>query len=173
MKTLYAKDQIQTRVTELAKQIATDYAGQPLLLVGILKGSFIFAADLMRGLYEKGMTSVDIDFMQVSSYGSSHESTKDPLIISDLSKNIANKHVLVVEDIIDTGYTLQFVKTYLENKQPASVKLVAFLDKAEKREVDVAVDYVGFTIQGSPWVEGYGLDGGEFGRGRPDIAEKS
>lgn len=172
MKTLYSKDKIQTRVTELAKEIANDYANQPLLLVGILKGSFIFAADLMRALYEAGMTSVDIDFMQVSSYGSFHESTKDPLIISDLSKEITGKHVLVVEDIIDTGYTLQFVKTYLGNKQPTSVKLAAFLDKAEKREVEVSMDYIGFTIKGSPWVEGYGLDGGEFGRGRPDIAEK-
>jgi hypoxanthine phosphoribosyltransferase len=173
MRTLYSKQQIQQRVQELAKQLVADYDHQPLLLVSILRGSFIVAADLMRALYEQGMTTVDIEFMQVSSYGTSHVSSKEPRVISDLQKNIAGKHVLVVEDIIDTGYTLQFVKTYLANKNPSSVKLLAFLDKKEKREVEVVVEYVGFTLKGSPWVEGYGLDGGEFGRARPDIAQKT
>lgn len=173
MKVLYSKEQIAIRVKELAKQIFADYQQKPILLVSILRGSFVFASDLMRALYEAGMTTVDIEFMQVSSYGASHESNKDPMVISDLQKDITGKHVFVVEDIIDTGYTLQFVKTYLLNKNPASVKLLALLDKKEKREVAIPVDYVGFTIQGSPWVEGYGLDGGEYGRGRPEIAEKT
>src|SRR5687768_14367614 len=98
-KILYSKDQIQQRVEELAKQLVKDYNHQPLLLVSILKGSFIFASDLLRALYVQGMTAVDIEFMQVSSYGSSHESTKDPLIIADIKKDITGKHVLVVEDI--------------------------------------------------------------------------
>ena len=172
-KTLYTKEQISTRVTELAKQLVIDYDHQPLLLVSILRGSFVFAADIMRALYEQGMKTVDIEFMQVSSYGTSHESTKDPMVISDITKDITGRQVLVVEDIIDTGYTLQFVKTYLSNKNPASVKLLAFLDKKEKREVDITVEYTGFILKRSPWVEGYGLDGGEFGRGRPEIAEKT
>lgn len=170
---LYTKEQIRERIEQLAKQIMKDYKGKSILLVGILKGSFIFAADLMRELYENGNTNVDIDFLQVSSYGTAKQSSGKPKIIADLTKDIRNKHVIVVEDIIDTGYTLKFVKAYLSAKKPASVKMLAFLDKKEKREIDVSMDYIGFTLKGSPWVEGYGLDGGEFGRGRPEIGEKT
>jgi len=170
--TIYTKEQIHTRIQELAGEITRDYKGESVVLVSILKSAFVLSADLLRELYAAGMTTVDVDFLQISSYGTTKESSGDPKITADLTTDIANKHVLVVEDIIDTGHTLKFVKQLLASRKPASLKILAFLDKKEKREVQVAVDYVGFTLTGTPWVEGYGMDGGEFGRGRPDIAEK-
>ncbi len=170
--TLYTKEQIQIRIQELAKEIMSDYNGQSVLLVSILKSSFVLTADLVRALYEAGMKTVDVDFIQISSYGTAKQSSGDPQIVADLTVAIKDKHVLIVEDIIDTGHTLKFVKKLLEDRSPASFKILAFLDKKEQREVQVTVDYVGFTLTGSPWVEGYGMDGGEFGRGRPEIAEK-
>lgn len=170
--TIYTKQQIQNRIKELAKEITNDYKGESVVLVSILKSAFVLSADLLRALYESGMTTVDVDFLQISSYGTAKESSKDPKITADLTTDIANKHVLVVEDIIDTGHTLKFVKQLLADRKPASLKMLAFLDKKEKREVEITVDYIGFTLTGTPWVEGYGMDGGEFGRGRPDIAEK-
>lgn len=171
--TLYTKTQIETRIEELAKEITEDYHGKSVLLVSILKSSFVLTADIIRSLYEKGMTSVDVDFLQISSYGTAKQSSGKPQITADLTTDVAGKHVLVVEDIIDTGHTLKFVREYLQEKNPASLKLLAFLDKKAAREIEVSVDYVGFTLKGTPWVEGYGMDGGEFGRGRPDIAEKT
>lgn len=169
---LFSREQIKTRVNKLAQEIANDYAGKDLVLISILRGAFIVTADLLRALYEAGLKDVDVEFMRVSSYESGEQTTKEPKVILDLTTDIANKHVLIVEDIIDTGYTLAFLKKHLEKRKPASLKILAFLDKKEKREVEVPVDYTGFIIKGSPWVEGYGLDGGEFGRGRPDVAEK-
>lgn len=172
MKTLYSKQQIQTRIKELAREITKDYDGESIVLVSILKSSFVLTADLIRALYEAGMTTVDVDFLQVSSYGTAKQSSGKPIVTADLTTDIVNKHVLVVEDIIDTGHTLTFVRAYLEQKNIASLKLLAFLDKKAAREIEVPVEYVGFTLDGTPWVEGYGMDGGEFGRGRPDIGEK-
>lgn len=170
--TLYSKQQIQTRIKELAKQIASDYKNQPLLLVSILKGSFIFSADMIRALYEQGLTDITVDFMQVSSYGSSRTSSKDPKIISDITTPLQDKHVLIIDDILDTGYTASFVKEHFQTQHPASMKLLVLLDKAEKRAVPLQAEYVGFILQGSPWVEGYGLDTDEQGRARPEIIEK-
>ena len=171
--TIYTKEQIQTRIQELAEEITKDYKGESILLISILKSAFVLTADLLRALYKAGMKTVDVDFLQISSYGTEKQSSGNPLVTADLTTDIAGKHVLVVEDIIDTGHTLKFVKTYLSAKKPASVKMLAFLDKKEKREVTVSMDYIGFTLKGSPWVEGYGMDGGEFGRGRPEIGEKT
>lgn len=170
--TLFTKQQIQTRIQELAEEITHDYQGKAVVLISILKSSFVLTADLIRALYETGMTTVDVDFLQISSYGNAQESSRNPKITADITTDITNKHVLVVEDIIDTGHTLHFVREYLREKQPASLKLLAFLDKKQAREREVPVDYIGFTLQGTPWVEGYGMDGGEYGRGRPDIAQK-
>ena len=111
--------------------------------------------------------------MTVSSYGSGTTYSGSSTIVHDISRDIAGRDVLIVEDIIDTGHTLKFVKEHLLIKNPASLKILAFLDKIEKREANIDVEYIGFTLKGTPWIEGYGLDGGEFGRGRPDIAEKS
>lgn len=171
-KVLYTKDQVSKKVEELAGIIASDYQNKKPVLIGILNGAFIVMADLTRALYEKGLTDVEVGFMAVSSYGSGTEYSGETKVVQDIKKEVTGKDVLVVEDIVDTGHTLTFIKKHLESKNPSSLKILAFLDKKEKREVEVQVDYIGFTITGTPWIEGYGLDGGEFGRGRPDIAEK-
>ena len=171
-KILYTAEQIRTRVQELAQQIAQDYKGKNPVLIGILNGSYIAMADLTRALYKEGLKDVGVDFLSVSSYGSGTEYSGTSTVTGDIRKEISGRDVLVVEDIIDTGHTLKFIKEYLEKKNPSSLKIFAVLDKKEKRETEVPVDYIGFTITGTPWVEGYGLDGGEYGRGRSDIAEK-
>lgn len=169
---LFSEVQIKKRVSELAVHIANDYKGKNPVLVGILKGSVVFLSDLLRELYKNGLTDVEIDFMTVSSYGSGTQYSGESKIISDISLDISGRNVLVIEDIIDTGHTLTFVLDHLKSKKPSSLKLATMLDKKEKREAHVTVDYIGFEITGTPWVEGYGLDGGKYGRGRPDIVEK-
>lgn len=171
-KILFTKEQIQKRVGELAAQIARDYDGKPLILVSVLKGSFIFASDLLRAMYEQGKSDVIIDFLTVASYGVRTQSSKAPRIVCDLTIDIQEKHVLLIDDIFDTGHTLKFVQEHLLQKQPASLKTLVLLEKPARREVEVKIDYVGFTLEGSPWVEGYGLDSAELGRGRPDIVVK-
>jgi len=169
---LYSHDKIQKRVKEIAVEICKDYQGKKPILVGILKGSFVFLADLLRELYACGLKDVEVDFLTISSYGHGTEYSGSSTLLSEMTLDVKGKDVLLVEDIIDTGYTLRFVKEYLKEKHPASVKIVTILDKKERREVDVPVEYVGFTLKGSPWVEGYGLDGGKYGRGRSDVVEK-
>ena len=169
---LFTEQQIQQKVQELAREMSKEYRGKKPVLIGILKGSVVIMADLLRALYKEGITDIEIDFMTVSSYGKAKEYSGTSTILSDVAKDIQGRDIIIVEDIIDTGHTLKFIKKYLLEKNPASLKIVAFLDKKAKREVDVDVDYTGFTLSGTPWVEGYGLDGGEYGRGRPDIAEK-
>ncbi len=172
IKIIYTKNDVQKRVTELAEEITRDYKGKSPVLIGILNGAFIIMADLLRALYEKGLTDVEVGFMAVSSYGTGTQYSGETKVVQDIKKEVKGKDVLIVEDIVDTGHTLTFIKKYLEGKNPSSLKILAFLDKKEKREVEVPVDYIGFTLHGTPWIEGYGLDGGEFGRGRPEIAEK-
>lgn len=171
-KILYTEEQIQERLQELARQIASDYKGKNPILVGILNGSYITMADLTRALYKEGLTDLEVDFLSVSSYGAGTQYSGSSTVISDMRKDISGRDVLIVEDIIDTGHTLKFIRDYLTQKNPSSLKIFTMLDKKEKREAEVLVDYIGFTLQGKPWVEGYGLDGGEYGRGRSDIAEK-
>jgi hypoxanthine phosphoribosyltransferase len=169
---LYTADQIQQRVAELAAEIAKDYSGKKVTLVGILKGSFVFFADLLRALYRQNLRLVVVDFMTISAYGSGTTHSGETHIIADITQDIAGKHVIVIEDIVDSGHTLTFVRKYLKAKNPASLKFAVFLDKIERREVPFTPDYVGFVLKGKPWIEGYGLDGGEYGRGRPEIAAK-
>ncbi|MBI2033176.1 MAG: hypoxanthine phosphoribosyltransferase [Candidatus Levybacteria bacterium] len=169
---LYKEEEINRRINELAQQITTDYRGKELLLIGILKGSIVLIADLLRALHKKGLTDADIDFVKIASYGQSKKSNKNPTLLLDIAQDISGKDVLVVEDIIDTGYTLSFLRNLLLQRNPLSLKILTFLDKKEKREVEVPVDYTGFQLKGTPWVEGYGLDGGAFGRGRPEIITK-
>lgn len=171
IKILYSEDQLRTRVRELAHQICNDYQGKKPVLVGILKGSVVFLSDLLRELHRCGLTDVEVDFMTVSSYGSSKE-YQGSKIIQDVSLDVTEKDLLIVEDIIDTGHTLSFITKHLSSKHPASVSIVTMLDKKERREAEVPVSYIGFPLKGSPWVEGYGLDGGKYGRGRPDVVEK-
>ena len=149
-----SEEQIKKRVKELGKQITEDYKGKDILLIGILKGSVPFLTSLMWEIDNELLT---IDFMQVSSYGAGTESTGDVKIIKDLDDSIKDRNVLIVEDIVDTGRTIERLKHMLSTRQPASLKVCTLLDKPSRRECDVKADYVGFEIE-NVFVAGFGLD---------------
>jgi hypoxanthine phosphoribosyltransferase len=161
---LLSGDQIAGRVAELGAQLAADYAGRDPVLVSVLKGSFIFLADLIRAME----TSVSIDLMEVSSYGASTETSGQVRILKDLSKPIEGRDVIVVEDIIDTGLTLNYLLRYLHDKGPASIRICCLLDKPARRLAEIPIDYRGFTIP-DRFVIGYGLDYDERYRNLPYI----
>ena len=162
---LISEEEIQTRVGELAERISEDYAGDgEIVLVGVLKGAFIFLADLSRRL----TIPRTIEFIAVSSYGTGSRSSGAVRLVMDVRGNIGNKHVLIVEDIVDTGHTLKYLMGLFESHRPASVRTCALVRKAERAEVDVEVDYLGFDI-GDEWVVGYGLDYAEQNRTLPYI----
>ncbi len=157
---LLTEDEIQTKVRELGERITADHAGRPLTLVSVLKGSLPFMADLMRAID----LPVRIDLMEVSSYGGSTTKSSGLVrILKDLSASIADEDVLIVEDIIDTGLTLNYLVRYLRGKAPASLRICTLLDKPARRLVEIPVDYTGFTIP-DQFVVGYGLDYGELYR---------
>src|SRR3954447_12888348 len=157
---LLTEEQISTRVAELGARITADYQGQRLTLVSVLKGSLPFMADLMRAID----LPLRIDLMEVSSYGgATPESSGLVRILKDLSASIAGEDVLIVEDIIDTGLTLNYLIRYLRGKAPASLRICTLLDKPARRLVEIPVDYTGFTIP-DQFVVGYGLDFGEIYR---------
>lgn len=167
VRVLIDADTIERRVSELARQITEDYThNEKIVVVGVLKGSFIFTADLCRQL------GVDhsVDFIALSSYGATAKATGNVRLIMDVRENIAGKHVLIVEDILDSGYTLDYLKRNFETRKPASLKTIALLNKQDRREVDVTLDYMGFDIP-DVWVVGYGLDYAEKYRTLPYIAE--
>ena len=162
---LISEDSIEQRVDELAEQISSDYADKGnIVLVGVLKGSFIFLADLSRRL----KIPRTIEFIAVSSYGTGSKSTGAVRLLMDVRGNIEGRHVLIVEDIVDTGHTLEYLIGILESHRPASIRTCALLHKAEATEVEVDLDYVGFGI-GNEWVVGYGLDFSEQDRTLPYI----
>ena len=163
---LIDEEALQARIRELGRQISADYEGRnKLLLVGILKGSIMFMTDLSRQISVPHM----IDFMDISSYGSgARESTKEVRVLMDLHQPIKDHHVLLVEDIVDSGRTLKTVLESLSVRQPASLKVCALLDKTERREVEIPVDYVGFPIP-DKFVFGYGLDLDQYYRNLPFI----
>ena len=151
---LFSEETIASRISELGRQITREYAGKELVLVGILKGSCLFLADLMRQID----LSLKIDFMSVSSYKDGQKSTGDVEILKDLSNPIRDKHVLVVEDIVDTGLTLSRLVEILGSRGAASIKLASFLDKPEPRiKKELVIDYTGFVVP-NKFVVGYGLD---------------
>lgn len=151
---LISETQLQQRVAELGAEISQDYADKDLLLVCILKGGVPFLTDLMRSI----TVIHEVDFLAVSSYGSgARESHGVVRILKDLDEPIEGRHVLIVEDIIDSGYTLHYISSMLTNRNPASIKICTALDKPERREADINVDYVGFVIP-DKFVFGYGLD---------------
>jgi hypoxanthine phosphoribosyltransferase len=151
---LLTEEAIRRRVAEMARRISSDYAGvEELLLVGILRGCFIFLADLSRLL----TVPRSVDFIAVSSYGKSATSTGAVRLILDLRGEIAGKHVLIVDDIVDTGYTLQYLLNALKPRMPASLKTCVLLRKPERFKMDWEIDYLGFDIPDT-WVVGYGLD---------------
>jgi len=162
---LISSDQLQARIAELGAQISADYAGKDLLLVCILKGGVLFLTDLMRQI----TVPHAINFMAVSSYGAgSRESTGAVRILMDLETDIVGRNVLLVEDIIDSGHTLSYIERVLRARNPSSLRICALLDKAERREVDVTLDYIGFQIP-NKFVFGYGLDLDEVYRNLPFI----
>jgi hypoxanthine phosphoribosyltransferase len=161
---LFTKEAIDRRVRELAGQISQDYAGKELFVVGVLNGAFVFMADLIRAL----AVPCRVDFVRMASYGSGCESSGEVRIGKDLEAPIAGRDVLVVEDIVDTGLTLLRLVQMLRERQPASVRVCAFLDKKERRRVPFVADYVGFSIP-DRFVVGYGLDYNEKYRFLPDV----
>lgn len=166
LKTLISEEILNQRITELAKEINEDYKEKEITLICILKGSVLFAAELAKKLNNP---KVKLDFMRVSSYnGNSTESSEKIDLILDLSEDIKNKNIIIVEDIIDTGYTLAYLIEYLKERKPKSIKLCTLLDKPERRKVNVDVDYIGFKIP-NEFVVGYGLDTNEYYRCLPYV----
>ena len=163
---LYTSDEIQHRIKQLGDEITADYANKELVLVSVLKGSCVFLADLMRAIDLR----LTIDFMSVSSYKDGSKSTGDVEILKDLSNSIRGKHVIVVEDIIDTGLTLSRLLEILSTRGAESIKLASFLDKPEPRiKTELSVDYTGFVVP-NYFVVGYGLDAAGRYRNLPFIA---
>jgi hypoxanthine phosphoribosyltransferase len=165
-KVIITKEEIAVRVTELAAQISRDYAGKDLMLIGILKGCFVFLSDLVRQLE----IPASLDFVAVSSYGADTKSSGVVRILKDLDESVESKHVLVVEDIVDTGLTLRlsYLLENLRSRRAASVKVCSLLDKPSRRKVTVPVDYSGFTVE-DQFVVGYGMDYQGKYRGLPYI----
>lgn len=161
---LYTKEQIEEMVQKLAREIERDYAGKEPVCVCILKGGIMFMADLIRAI----RIPLTIDFMATSSYGSGTRSAGVVRIIKDLDRDIAGKDVIIVEDIVDSGLTLSYLKEYLKNRGAASLKICTLLDKPERRKVPLQADYFGFTTP-NEFVVGYGLDYDEKYRNLPLI----
>lgn len=166
---LYSAVQIQQRVAEIAAQIDTDYQrhGGNLVLVGLLRGAVMLLADLSRALH----TAHSLDFMSVASYGNQHHSSGQLRLLKDLDDSIAGRHVLIVEDIIDTGHTLQQVLALLAERQPASLQVCTLLDKPSRRQTAIEVRYVGFQIE-DVFVIGYGMDDAQQYRQLPYVGVK-
>jgi len=162
---LIPEDRLQQRITELGAQISRDYAGEDLLLLAVLKGSVLFLSDLMRHI----TVPHAVDFMATSSYGASTESSGIVRILKDLDEPIQGRNVLIVEDIIDTGHTLDYLLRLLRARMPKSLRICTLLNKPDRREIDVHVDYIGFDIP-NEFVLGYGLDYDELYRNLPYIA---
>lgn len=161
---LVTEEELKVRVKELGEAITAEYEGKDLLVVGILKGSSVFMSDLIRQI----QIPLNIDFMIVSSYGNATESTGVVKIIKDIEQSISDKHVLIVEDIIDSGLTLKYLTEMLKMRKPASIKLCTLLDKPSGRKVEVDVDYVGFEMP-DEFIVGYGIDYAEGYRNLPYV----
>lgn len=161
---MISEEELAKKVSELAKQIEKDFEGQSLLVVGILKGASVFVSDLIR----KINLDVNIDFMSVSSYGNSTESSGTVKILKDLDVDIEGKNVLIVEDIIDSGLTLSNLVAALQTRNPKELKICTLLDKPQRRTANIPVDYVGFVIE-DKFIVGYGIDWAERYRNLPYI----
>lgn len=161
---LYKNEDIEKRVRQLARQISKDYAGRELIVIGILKGAFIFMADLIRAL----SIPCTIDFVRCASYGTGSASSEKVVLTKDIETSIKDRDVLIVEDIVDTGLTLKYLVEWLKERSPRSLRVCALLDKRKRRKVPFESDYVGFTMDDG-FLVGYGLDFGERYRFLPDI----
>ena len=165
LKVLYSKEELAQRTTELGKELTEDYRNKKPLLVGILKGAIFFTTDLAKAMD----INVEIDFMDVSSYGNSTISSGAVKIIKDLSASAADREIIIVEDIIDSGRTLEYLVSLFKRRGANTVKLVTLLDKPEGRVVDIKADYVGFLVP-NEFVVGYGIDFAERYRNLPYVA---
>jgi len=167
LEVLFSAEQIGVRVREIGRQIERDYEGKELVLLGVLKGSFLFISDLARAID----LPLAVDFIGLSSYGEATESSGVVKITSDVSKPIENKHVVIVEDIVDTGLTMRYLLDNLATRRPASVKLCTLLHKPSRSRTRIPIDYLGFQIE-DRFVVGYGLDAAEKYRNVPFIGVK-
>lgn len=159
------QEQMRARIREMGKQISADYAGKDLVLVGVLKGAYAFYADLARAI----RIPIRVDFIIVTSYGSKAKTTGKVKLITELTEEIKGKDVLLVEDIVDSGLTVQYLAKTLSKKKPRSIKVCTLLSKPERREVEVQIDYEGFKIP-NQYVVGYGLDYQQKYRNLPYLA---
>ncbi len=164
-KILFSSDKIKNRISELGEKITEDYKGKNLVVIGILKGAFIFMADLVRSI----RIPVTLDFFSVSSYGMQSQSSGVVKIKKDIDIDLTDKDVIIVEDIVDTGLTLNYIKKYMKSHNPKSVKICTFLDKPKAHKTEIKIDYLGFQIE-NHFVVGYGLDFAEKYRNLPYIA---
>jgi len=164
LRPLLTHDQIATRVAEMGQQITRDFKGQSVVLIGVLKGACLFLSDLARQI----KLDATFDFIAVSSYGAARQSAGEVQLIKDVTTPLQNQNVILVEDILDTGLTLSFLKKLFAARQPRALKTAALLDKVSRRQVPVEGDYVGFKIP-DEFVVGYGLDFAERYRNLPDI----
>jgi len=161
---LFSAEEINRRNRELGKEISKDYEGKKLVVISLLRGSFIFAADVVREI----TIPIEIDFMTTSSYGNEEQSSGIVEIVTDIRSDVEGKEVLIVDDIMDSGYTMEQVIKHLKGKNPNSVKTCVLLDKASRRKVDLKPDYVGFSIP-DVFIVGYGLNYGDYCRNVPYI----
>ncbi|MBP1890873.1 hypoxanthine phosphoribosyltransferase [Clostridium moniliforme] len=162
---LFSEEDLSKKVKELGAQISKDYEGKDLLVVGVLKGSVLFASDLIKNI----TIPCEIDFMAVSSYGNSTETSGVVRILKDLDHSIEGKHVLIVEDIVDSGITLNYLLKYLKARKAESIEIVSLLNKPERRTVELNVKYIGFEVP-NEFIVGYGIDYAEKYRNLPYIA---
>jgi hypoxanthine phosphoribosyltransferase len=164
LKVLFSRQQIATRVAELGDQISRDFVGEPVVLLGVLKGAAIFLSDLSRSI------SLDctFDFIAVSSYGNGKQNSGEVKLLKDVDQSVEGKNVILVEDILDTGLTLMYLRRVLEAHRPKSLRIAALLDKAARRTQPIQANYVGFEIP-DEFVVGYGMDYAERYRNLPDI----
>ena len=169
---LFSESEIAEAITRLARQIAADYAGQPLLVLGVLKGALYVTADLVRAISRVpgGPSAMELDFLVVSSYGNSTRSSGEVRLLKDTGTSLAGKNVLIVEDIVDNGLTLQYLRSLLGGRQPGTLRSCVLFDKPYNRRVDVPIDYVGLVTP-DEFVVGYGLDYGESYRNLPYLAQ--
>ena len=166
MRALISRNKVQSGVRRLGRTIAKDYKDKKPIFIGILKGSFIFMADLIRA----ADIDCEIDFMGVASYGGAKQGSGVVRLLKDINVNIRGRHVLIVEDIIDSGLTANYIKQYLQLRQPKTIEFVTLLDKKAARKIDIDIKYIGFVIP-EVFVVGYGLDFGERFRQLPYIAK--
>lgn len=159
-----SRDEIHNRIQELGKEITADYQGKELVVIGVLKGAFVFMADLVRAI----PLPLSTDFIQVSSYGSGSSSSGEITLVASPAQPIEERHILLVEDIVDTGLTMRWLASHFKDKGAASVRICSLIDKSERREHSITIDYPGFSIS-EGFLVGYGLDYNEKYRNLPEV----